>query len=160
MQNKPTQQSNTDTPMSADDLAWKIAEHMLTSDQQSQHLDITIVEAKVGYSVCKMQIAEKHLNGHGTCHGGAIFTLADTTFAHICNAYNNIAVAHMCNIAYWKPGLAGNTLYAVAKENGVYGRSGSYEVKIHNNSVDGEVIAEFSGYSRVLRGQYHFPELT
>ncbi len=139
-------------------LALKIAEKMMAEDKQSQFLGIEIVAAEVDYSVCKMTITEQHLNGHGSCHGGAIFSLADTTFAHVCNARNDVAVAHMCTIAYWRPGLANDTLFAVARENGVYGRSGSYSINVHHGSIDGEVIAEFTGYSRTLRGQTHFPE--
>lgn len=138
--------------------ALTIAKKMFADDKQSQYLGIEIVTAEVGYSVCKMTIAEQHLNGHGTCHGGVIFTLADTTFAHICNAHNHVAVAHQCHITYWRPGFADDTLYAVAKENGVYGRSGSYTVSIHRNAIDGEIIAEFSGFSRSLRGQTHLGE--
>lgn len=137
-------------------LARKIADKMLSEDKHSQQLGIEIVTAEVGYSVCKMTLTDIHLNGHGTCHGGAIFSLADTTFAHICNAHNQIAVAHMCNIAYWKPGLHGDVLYAVARENGIYGRSGSYTISVRKNTEDGEVIAEFTGFSRALKGQTHF----
>lgn len=144
--------------MSSNQRALKIAEKMLSEDGFSKQLGVEIVVAEVGYSVCKMTLTDVHLNGHGTCHGGAIFTLADTTFAHVCNAHNVLAVAHMCHIAYWKPARAGQTLYAVAKENGVYGRSGSYAIDVRVDSVDGEVIAEFSGYSRSLRGETHFPE--
>lgn len=136
--------------------ALKIAEKMLSEDKYSQQLGIEIVTAEVGYSVCKMTLSDIHLNGHGTCHGAVIFALADTTFAHACNAHNAVAVAHMCNIAYWKPGLPNDTLYAVARENGVYGRSGSYSIRIHKKSIEGEVIAEFTGYSRSLRGEIHF----
>lgn len=136
--------------------ALKIAEKMLSEDKHSQQLGIEIVAAEVGYSVCKMTLSDIHLNGHGTCHGGAIFALADTTFAHACNAHNALAVAHMCNIAYWKPGLPNDTLYAVARENGVYGRSGSYAITVHKQTINGEVIAEFTGFSRTLRGETHF----
>lgn len=142
----------------ANALALKVAKKMIADDKQSQYLGIQIVAAQVSYSVCKMTIDERHLNGHGTCHGGAIFTLADTTFAHICNALNDVAVAHVCHIAYWRPGLPGDTLYAVARKKGVYGRSGSYDISVHKDHIDGEVIAEFNGYSRVLRGQKHFEE--
>ncbi|PID58743.1 MAG: phenylacetic acid degradation protein PaaD [Gammaproteobacteria bacterium] len=144
--------------MNNNERAKQIAEKMLSEDKHSQQLGIEIVAAEVGYSVCKMTLNEIHLNGHGTCHGGVIFSLADTTFAHVCNAHNQLAVAHMCNIAYWKPGLANDTLYAVARENGVYGRSGSYTITVHCGSVDGEIIAEFNGFSRSLRGEQHFPE--
>lgn len=137
--------------------ALKIAQTMLNNDKQSQFLGIEIVKAEVGYSVCKMKIEDRHLNGHGTCHGGAIFSLADTTFAHISNAHNQTSVAHMCHIAYWKPGIAGDVLYAVAKENGIYGRSGSYSISVHSGSEDGTVIAEFQGYSRSLPGKTILP---
>ena len=67
-------------------LAARIAGRMLAADRYSQHLGIEIVSAEADYSVCKMTVDDKHLNGHGTCHGGAIFSLADTVFAHLCNA--------------------------------------------------------------------------
>lgn len=139
-----------------DEQALKIAHKMLDSDKFSQYLGIELVSADIGYSVCKMVIGSNHLNGHGTCHGGAIFSLADTSFAHVCNAHNQVAVGHMCTITYWQPARLGYELYAYAYEMGVYGRSGSYRIEI-TNGKGGELIAEFQGFSRSLKAQHHLP---
>lgn len=139
-------------------LAARIAGRMLAADRYSQHLGIEIVSAEADYSVCKMTVDDKHLNGHGTCHGGAIFSLADTAFAHLCNADNRITVGHICTIAYWAPAFPGDVLYAVAVPCGNYGRSGSYRITLHRNNEQGDILAEFQGFSRSLPGQHHFPE--
>ncbi|MDO5090313.1 MAG: hotdog fold thioesterase [Cardiobacteriaceae bacterium] len=139
-------------------LAARVAAKMIADDRYSAHLGIEIVAAEADYSACKMTIGEQHLNGHGTCHGGAMFSLADTVFAHICNAGNRITVGHICTIAYWAPAYPGDTLYAVARVNGEYGRSGSYRITLHRESESGETIAEFQGFSRALPGQTHFPD--
>ncbi|WP_367104133.1 hotdog fold thioesterase [uncultured Psychrobacter sp.] len=143
-----------DAQKGADEKALTIANKMLAEDHYSQHLGIEIVTAKAGYSVCKMQVQPFHSNGHGNCHGGAIFSLADTTFAHICNAHNQITVGHICTIAYWRPAKIGDELYAYAYESGVHGRSGSYRIEITCGD-NGELIAEFQGFSRSLKGQNH-----
>lgn len=139
----------------ANKTAFDIAEKMLNNCDFSSHLGIELVDAKVNYSVCKMVVKPVHTNGHDTCHGGAIFSLADTTFAHLCNASNQITVGHICTIAYWKPAHIGDELYAYAYESGVYGRSGSYRVEI-TRGKQGEIVAEFQGFSRSLKGQSHF----
>ncbi|SNT70609.1 hotdog fold thioesterase [Psychrobacter sp. LV10R520-6] len=139
---------------SADNQALIIANKMLAEDYYSQHLGIDIVAARAGYSVCKMLVQRIHSNGHGNCHGGAIFSLADTTFAHICNAHNQIAVGQICTIAYWRPANIGDELYAYAYESGVHGRSGSYRIEI-TYGENGELVAEFQGFSRSLKGQSH-----
>ena len=46
------------------------------------------------------------VNGHGICHGGFIFTLADSAFAFACNTYNQRTVAQQCAITFIAPGQA------------------------------------------------------
>lgn len=142
--------------MSAPSLARQVAEKMIADDRYSQHLGIELVHAEADHSVCRMTVADHHLNGHGTCHGGALFSLADTVFAHICNAGNRVTVGHICTIAYWAAAHPGDLLYAVAKGGAEYGRSGSYRITIRRHGEDGETIAEFQGFSRALPNQTHF----
>lgn len=142
--------------MSTPSLARQVAEKMIADDRYSQHLGIELVHAEAAHSVCRMAIDERHLNGHGTCHGGAIFSLADTVFAHICNAGNRVTVGHICHIAYWQAAKAGDVLYAVATAGQEYGRSGSYRITVRRNAEDGDIIAEFQGFSRALPNQTHF----
>ena len=152
--NRTLPEQATDYQHKADHQALTIAHKMLAEDYYSQHLGIDIVDAKVGYSVCKMRVQRIHSNGHGSCHGGAIFSLADTAFAHICNAHNQIAVGHICSIAYWRPANIGDELYAYAYESGIHGRSGSYRIEI-TCGENGDLVAEFQGFSRSLKGQTH-----
>lgn len=142
--------------MSNPSLARQVADKMIASDRYSAHLGIELIHAELEHSVCRMAIDERHLNGHGTCHGGAIFSLADTVFAHICNAGNRITVGHICNIAYWQAAQEGDVLYAVASAGQEYGRSGSYRVTVRRDREDGDIIAEFQGFSRALPNQTHF----
>jgi acyl-CoA thioesterase len=93
---------------------------------------------------------ELHLNGHKICHGGFIFTLADSTFAFACNSYNKAAVAAGCSIEFLKPGQLGDVLTCVGQEQTMSGRHGIYDMKVTNQK--GEVIAMFRGKSAQIQG--------
>ena len=101
-----------------------------------------------------MPVREDMLNGHGLCHGGMIFTLADSAFAFACNSYNQMAVAQHCSITYLIPGRIGDRLTATAREVSRRGRSGLYDIRITNQ--DGAHVAEFRGHSRTVKGT-HLP---
>ena len=94
-----------------------------------------------------MSVTAAMLNGHGICHGGFVFALADSAFAYACNAYGDAAVASHCAITYRRSCLAGARLTAVATERAREGRSGLYDVAV---SADGVVMAEFRGHSRLM----------
>jgi acyl-CoA thioesterase len=90
------------------------------------------------------------MNGHGICHGGFIFTLADSTFAFACNSYDQRTVAQHCAVTFLRPGLRGQRLTAHAVERSRTGRSGIYDITVRDDQ--GEVIAEFRGHSRTISG--------
>jgi len=96
-----------------------------------------------------MTVEQHHCNGHGTCHGGVSFSLADSTFAFACNSRNRVTVAQHNLISYLAPGRLGDRLTATAVEVKA-GRSGIYDVTVANQ--DGKVIAEFRGFSRTIDG--------
>ena len=95
------------------------------------------------------------LNGHKICHGGFIFTLADSCFAFACNSYNQLTVAQQNQITYVAPGKADEQLTARATEVSRTGRSGIYDVIV--SGEDGRTVALFRGLSRSIKGQ-HFSE--
>ena len=97
------------------------------------------------------KVEAHHTNGHEICHGGYIFTLADTAFAFACNSYNQVCVAQQNSITYIKPGHNGDLLTATATEISRAGRSGVYDVLVSNQQ--GDTIALFRGLSRTLKGQ-------
>jgi acyl-CoA thioesterase len=132
----------------AADTAQAVAEAMIGKCGFSQLLGMRIVDTGPDFAKVEMTLAERHLNGFAIAHGGAIFALADTAFAHACNSGNIVTVAQQCQVNFLKPGKAGETLTATAQGRTRSGRTGLYDVTIATQ--DGSVIAEFRGMSRTL----------
>ncbi|QFR97480.1 hydroxyphenylacetyl-CoA thioesterase PaaI [Streptomyces tsukubensis] len=101
-----------------------------------------------GAARVRMTVTAAMLNGHGTAHGGFLFTLADTAFACACNSRGPVTVAAGADVDFVAPAFEGDVLVAVARERVRYGRSGLYDVRIER---DGHVVVEFRGRSRALR---------
>ena len=129
--------------------AERSAKAMYADDHTSHALEIELEEVGPGHAVATMTVRPDMANGHQTCHGGMIFTLADAAFAYACNSYNQVAVAVSCNITYLSPAMVGDRLRASAREVARQGRTGLYDVSVRNQADD--VIAEFRGKSRSLR---------
>lgn len=136
--------------MTPKERAEKSAEAMWTGDRASQWFGMEIVEVDEGYAVLRMTVAPEHCNGHGSCHGGVTFSLADSAFAFACNSRNQSTVAQHNIISYLAPGKEGDVLTAVAEETDLSGRSGIYDVTVTNQ--DGRKIASFRGLSRTIAG--------
>ena len=139
---------NTETTELA--LAEKCSEHMHRDDRCSQMLGMTVDESRPGYARLSMQIREEMLNGHGNCHGGMIFTLADSAFAHACNTRNHVSVAVSCQVEFLVAVTAGEILIAEAVEQFLEGKNGVYDVRV--TSRDGGLVALFRGKSRAIGG--------
>ena len=141
--------------LSADEIARRSAEAMWARDDASKWLGLSLDEVGPGRAVMSFTVEKHHTNGHDICHGGYIFTLADSAFAFACNSYNQLAVAQHNTISFLRPGKLGERLTAVAREVTRAGRSGLYDVTVSN--AEGKAIAEFRGASRVIDGR-HFEE--
>ncbi|WP_068312994.1 hydroxyphenylacetyl-CoA thioesterase PaaI [Polycladidibacter hongkongensis] len=135
--------------------AQKSADAMWAGDAASQNMGMRIENIAPGKAVLSLRVQQEHSNGHGICHGGIIFSLADSAFAFACNSYNEQVVGQHATISYIRPAKIGDTLIATALELSKTGRSGIYDVTVTRK--DGETIAEFRGFSRVVPGQ-HFSE--
>lgn len=129
-------------------LARACGEAMWHDDRASQSLGMAIEHIAPGHARLAMTVTERMVNGHGLCHGGYIFTLADSAFAFACNTYNTRAVASHCAITFLHPAQQGDRLVAEATERARAGRSGIYDVAVRRG--DGAVIAEFRGHSRSM----------
>ncbi len=141
----------TAAPSSADqDLAEACARAMWEDDDASRHLGVALDSVAPGAAVLSMTVTKAMTNGHGTCHGGYIFTLADSAFAFACNTYDLRCVAQHCSIAFVAPAYEGERLIATAREVQRYGRNGIYDVRVTNPK--GEPVAEFRGQSRTVGG--------
>ena len=123
---------------------------MYARDRASQALGMQIVKIAPGFAAMTMTVRADMLNGHATCHGGFIFSLADSAFAFACNSHNLTTVAAGCTIEYLAPAREGDVLTATGRERALVGRSGIYDIDVTNQH--GATIAVFRGKSARIRG--------
>jgi acyl-CoA thioesterase len=131
-------------------LAQRVADGMFARDRASQAMGMRIVDVAPGRATLAMTVRADMLNGHAICHGGFIFTLADSTFAFACNSYNRNTVAQGCSIDYLAPAHAGDVLRATAAERSRTGRTGVYDIDVRNQQ--GKAVALFRGKSYRIDG--------
>ncbi|MDR6379306.1 hydroxyphenylacetyl-CoA thioesterase PaaI [Paraburkholderia caledonica] len=136
--------------MTPDELARATAAAMYENDACSRALGLEIMEVRAGYARLRMAVRDDFLNGHQICHGGLIFTLADSTFAFACNSYNLNTVASGCSIEFLRPVHGGDVLTAEAVEQTLSGRTGIYDIRVTNRA--GDTIAMFRGKSAQIKG--------
>ena len=141
--------------MTPQERAERSAAAMWEKDRASKWLGARLDSVGPGQAEMSMRVAAHHLNGHGICHGGYIFTLADSAFAFACNSYNRLVVAQENTVTFLAPGREGERLVAQAREVALTGRSGVYDVEVIGE--DGRRLALFRGLSRQVSGQ-HFDE--
>jgi acyl-CoA thioesterase len=137
--------------MDEEALAARVGEAMFAADAASREfLRMELVSCEPGRAVMRMKVREPMLNGHKICHGGLIFTLADSTFAFACNSRNKATVAAGCSIEFLKPAQLGDVLTCEGVEQLVQGRHGIYDMRVANQR--GEVVAMFRGKSAQIQG--------
>ncbi|MGN6317674.1 hydroxyphenylacetyl-CoA thioesterase PaaI [Trinickia sp.] len=134
----------------SDELARAVGQAMYAADAASRALGFELAEVRAGYARMRAAVRPDFLNGHGICHGGLIFTLADSTFAFACNSYNVNTVASGCSIEFLRPVHGGEVLTAEAIEQTVSGRTGIYDIRVTNGT--GETVAMFRGKSAHIKG--------
>ncbi len=134
----------------AQELAEACADAMWEEDAASQGLGMHLVAVAPGSAVLTMTVREDMVNGHGICHGGYIFTVADSAFAFACNTYDQVTVAAAADITFVRAAKLGDELTASGSEQVRYGRSGIYDIIVTDQ--DGEMVAVFRGRSRTIGG--------
>ena len=135
----------------ADALAARVGAAMFAVDTASRDtMGMELLECAPGRAVMRMRVQALHLNGHAICHGGFIFTLADSTFAFACNSYNKVTVASGGSIEFLKPGKLDDMLTCVAQEQVLQGRHGVYDMRVTNQQ--GDVVALLRGKSAQIQG--------
>ncbi len=132
-------------------LAEITAQSMYARDHAARGLDIVLDEVRPGYARMSMTVQPAMMNSHDVCHGGFVFTLADTAFAYACNSYNQVTVASACHIDFLAPGRTGDRLTAEAVEQSLGGRTGVYDVTVTDQN--GIRVALFRGKSYRISGE-------
>ena len=132
-------------------LAEATAQAMWGRDNAAQALGMTIVRVAPGCVQLTMPVRSDMVNGHHICHGGMIFSLADTAFAYACNSYDKNTVASGCSIDFLAPAQEGDVLHAEAVERSQAGRTGVYDVTVRTQT--GKAVALFRGKSYRIQGE-------
>ena len=132
------------------ELARACARRMWADDRASREMGLELGDVTPGEARVHLTVEPRMLNGHGVCHGGLIFALADTAFAFACNSLNRRSIAMHCSISFIEKVRAGRRLTAHACARAEYGRNGIFDVAVKDDL--GVTVAEFRGYSRTLGG--------
>jgi len=137
---------------SAQQIAERCAAIMWQEDHAARGLGVELMEIAPGMARLRMTVRADMVNGHGSCHGGFIFTLADATFAYACNTDNHRAVASGADISFLAPAHTGDVLTSVGHVRSQGGRNGVYDVEVSNQ--EGRTIALFRGRSTRVKGHF------
>lgn len=138
-------------------LAWRVAGAMREADAAAVSAGVELVDVGPGRAVVRMVVTEGQVNGHGVCHGGYLFLLADAAFAFACNSFGVPTLASAADIVFLRPGRLGVELRAEAGLRSESGRSGIYDVTVRDGD---SVVAEFRGRSRAVPTLAHPPGFT
>lgn len=141
--------------MTPQQIAVRCAEIMWPDDHAARGLGMEIVAVAPGAATLCMKVRPDMVNGHGTCHGGFIFAVADSTFAYACNSYNHRAVAAGVDINFLAPAHLGDLLTAHGHARHQGGRSGVYDIEVTNQ--DGKLVAVFRGRAARVKGHFFEP---
>jgi len=133
-------------------IAERCAEIMWPDDHAARGLGMAIQAVGPGSATLSMTVRADMVNSHGTCHGGFIFAVADSTFAYACNSFNHRAVAAGVDINFLAPAHLGDVLTARGQARHQGGRSGLYDIEVSNQ--DGKLIAVFRGRAARVKGHY------
>jgi acyl-CoA thioesterase len=132
-------------------IAEQTARALYERDRASQALGMRVVAVRPGGARLTMTVRADMVNGHDVCHGGMVFSLADSAFAFACNTYNETTVAAAAAIDFLAAVRAGDELTAEAAELWRTRRNGIYEITVTNQR--GERVALFRGRSYRIDGQ-------
>jgi acyl-CoA thioesterase len=138
--------------MNKQELAERTAKIIEREDRASRWMGMRLQDVQPGYARLAMRVTENMVNGQKVCHGGLIFSLADSSFGYACNSHNQHALAASCSIDFLAPAALGDELTAEARETAHAGRTRVYDVRVTNQ--DGKLIAVFRGKSATVKGTW------
>ncbi len=136
--------------MDAQEIAERSAKAMWEDDQASKWFGMSLVKVEPGRARLQLTVQSEQCNGHGICHGGVTYALADSAFAFACNSYNERNVAQHNMASYLRPVFSGDVLMAEAREVSRSRRSGIYDITVTNQ--DGKKCLEMRGFSHRIDG--------
>jgi len=135
----------------SEETAVRAVRKLYDGDRASQMLGMQVVGCGPGRAEVAMRVRADMVNGHGICHGGIVFALADSAFAFACNSHGANTLAAGAAIEFLAPCREGDVLTATATERWRAERNGIYEIEVRNQRA--EAVALFRGRSHQVAGR-------
>ena len=136
---------------SAQEIAEAVGAWAAERDLAAKRLGVELLEMGPGRAKLRMRVQPDMVNSNGTCHGGVIFTFADSAFGYACNSFNRGSVAQHASIEFLRPVAVGTLLTVTAELRSTTGRSSIYDMTVSDEA--GEMVALFRGLSRTVGGE-------
>ena len=142
--------------LTPEQVARRCAEIMWPDDHAARGLGMRIVDVGPGTAQLTMAVRSEMVNGHGICHGGFIFAVADSTFAYACNSFNHRTVAAGVDINFLAPAHLGDILTARGHARQQGSRGGVYDIEVTNQAD--KLVAVFRGRAARIKGHFFDPD--
>lgn len=121
---------------------------MHARDRVANELGFSIDRSEPGSATVSVTVTEPMTNGLGVCHGGIVFTLADTAMAHASNAGNGATLAISASIEWIRAARIGDRLTARSLVIARRGRNSVHDIEVTNG--DGDTVALVRGQTLTL----------
>jgi len=128
-------------PPGPHDAAARVAT-LARQDAFLRHCALELLDAGPGRATLAMTVGAEHLNFNGTCHGGAIFALADSAFGLASNSHGPVAAGIEAHVSYHAAARPGDRLVARAEEVSRNARLATYRIDVTRGDVR---VASFGG---------------
>ena len=108
-----------------------------------RHLGIEMVDVGAGTSELRMRVQPFHININGTCHGAALFALADSAFGFASNSHGVLSAGIDTHMTFQAGVNEGDVLTARAIETSRSRKIAVYSVEV--SRADDTLVAGFTG---------------
>ena len=134
-----------------------LLERLNKTDHFAASIGARLTEIRDGYAKAEMTVGDQHLNGGGVCQGGAIYTLADLSFAAVSNSHGLLTLGIANNITFLKSAQLGDHLTAVCSETFNHHKLPYCDIKVMNQK--GELLAAVTGLAYRTKKDFPFEQL-
>ena len=139
----------------AQTLAEQSVAAMMASDAFSRWMGMEVLDIRPHAVRVRMTVTGDMLNGFGVCHGGAVFSLADSALAFASNTHGQTTVSIENSMTYPAPIREGAVLIASAEREAGSNRLGFYRVVVTRGD---DLVALFRGTVYTKRSAESVPQ--
>ncbi|MCE2788553.1 MAG: hotdog fold thioesterase [Saprospiraceae bacterium] len=119
-----------------------VKQFMYDNDAFSQWMGIEVLEVSPGFCHLQARIRQDMLNGFGICHGGVLFSLADSALAFASNAHGKHALSIETSVSLFRSAKEGDVVQAKTIELHKSRHIARYQIEL---STEQHALGVFQG---------------